>query len=428
MSNPDGFDRLITTWLDELAPMREPDGLLETVTGQIQRTRRLPGWALLERWLPMQTRAKFGAIPRTAMILVTLGILAMLLTAVAIGAQPSNKSDLAPLFGTAGNGRVFSTQDGDIYVTDPGSSAPQPFVTSSQTELYPTMTNDGSHLLFQRDDGNTSQIMIAAADGSDEPRALTPAAIASLDDWWPSPDGSYVVVVGPSGATQDLRLVPVDGSLSRSLPTDMSMTGAIWEPDGRHLLATRDAVGRNGAELYRVPTDGGDPILVRYLSGGVKWLGVSPDGKRIAYATSPDALGGNGRPPQAWVANIDGSDAHRLTDSVNQWEDGAFWSPDGTRLAVTTWVGGSLRVTILPLDGGAAPVVSDAMRVSGPMVNSNDGNTATTIYPTWAPNGRSLLLWRASDPQLLSVDATTGAVTEVPWSSADWPVWQRRAP
>ncbi len=122
MSNPDGFDRLITTWLDELAPMREPDGLLETVTGQIERTRRRPGWALLERWLPMQTRAKFGAIPRTAIILVTLGILALILTAVAIGAQPSRR--LAPLFGLAGNGKVFSDSDGDIYVTDPGSEHP----------------------------------------------------------------------------------------------------------------------------------------------------------------------------------------------------------------------------------------------------------------------------------------------------------------
>ncbi len=28
------------------------------------------------------------------------------------------------------------------------------------------MTNDGSHLLYQRDDGSTSALMIAAADGS----------------------------------------------------------------------------------------------------------------------------------------------------------------------------------------------------------------------------------------------------------------------
>ena len=42
MTAPDGFDRLLTTWLDERAPMREPDGLLETVTGRIERTRPAP--------------------------------------------------------------------------------------------------------------------------------------------------------------------------------------------------------------------------------------------------------------------------------------------------------------------------------------------------------------------------------------------------
>ena len=38
MNGPDGFDRLITSWLDELAPMREPDGLLPTVSASIERS------------------------------------------------------------------------------------------------------------------------------------------------------------------------------------------------------------------------------------------------------------------------------------------------------------------------------------------------------------------------------------------------------
>ena len=66
MTAPDGFDRLFTAWLGEQAPMREPDGLLPTVSARIERTRRLPGWAILERWLPMQTTARFGAIPGRA--------------------------------------------------------------------------------------------------------------------------------------------------------------------------------------------------------------------------------------------------------------------------------------------------------------------------------------------------------------------------
>ena len=327
----------------------------------------------------MQTRAKFGAIPRAAIILVTVGILAALLTAVAIGAQPNTTSELAPLFGLAGNGRIFSSHDDDIYVTDAVINVPQPFDVTYSSDRYPTMTNDGSHVLFQRDDGTTYQILIAASDGSDHPRALTPSTFASLVDWWPSPDGSTVAVVGPSGATQDIHLIPTDGSMERSLPVGMSLTGAIWEPDARHLLATHVPTDKKGAELYRVPVDGGDPTLVRYLSGGVKWLNISPDGKHIAYTSSPDALGGTARPPQAWVANIDGSDAHRLTDSTDAWEDGAFWSPDSSHLAMTTWAGDSLRVTILDAATGAQLAVSDPMSVSGSMTISDDVRTATTV-------------------------------------------------
>ena len=221
MSNLDGFDRLITAWLDELAPMREPDGLLESVTGQMQRTRRLPGWALLERWLPMQTRAKFGADPRTAIILVTLGIVAALVTAVAIGAQPSSKSDLAPLFGVAGNGRVFSDSSGDIYVTDPGSNSPQPFVTNPQFELYPTMTNDGSRLIYQRNDGSKSVLMSAAADGSDEPRQLA-GEFATLEEWWPSPDGTLPAASTARQSRETASRWPAPGDATRPRGWDIS--------------------------------------------------------------------------------------------------------------------------------------------------------------------------------------------------------------
>ena len=142
----------------------------------------------------MQTRAKFGAIPRTAIILVTLGILALVLTAVAIGAQPSQR--LAPLFGPAGNGKVFSERGRRHLRHRPRSSTWQPFATDPQLELYQTMTNDGSQLLYQLNDGNTSVLTIAAADGTGEPRQIG-GEFATLEDWWPSPDGTLVGINPP---------------------------------------------------------------------------------------------------------------------------------------------------------------------------------------------------------------------------------------
>jgi hypothetical protein len=432
MNGPDGFDRLITTWLDELAPMREPDGLLEAVTGQIQRTRRSPSWALLERWLPMQTRAKFGAIPRTAIILVTLGILALILTAVAIGAQPSTRSELAPLFGLAGNGRVFSNVDGDLYVAEPGSEVPQPFVTSPRTELYQTMTNDGSHVVYQVNDGDTSALMIAAADGTGEPRQLG-GEPATLGDWWPSPDGTLVAMTPPGDAPEDIIIVPANGDEPWTLPIGTKIMTFVWENDGQHLLVITDANQpgvdtQRGAEIHRVATAGGPVTPVSYLPGGIRWLNLAPDGRRMSYATLDEPCCDQGGVMQAWVANVDGTDARRVTDSVGDiWEDSAFWSPDGTRVAMSTGYGAEFRVAIVAVDEDGPSVLSDPITLSRPIDRSSDVNNLESIRVEWAPDGTSLLLWRDADPEVMSINATTGETTTLPWTSTDWPVWQRVA-
>ena len=117
MSSPFDFDRRLTAWLDEQAPMREPEGLADAVLARTRRTRQLPGWATLERWLPMETRYKFGAVPRTAIILVILAVLLAVLSAIAVGQQPSPK--LPPPLGVARNGLIAFDDGGDIWVVNP---------------------------------------------------------------------------------------------------------------------------------------------------------------------------------------------------------------------------------------------------------------------------------------------------------------------
>ena len=99
MSSSFDFDRQITAWLDEQAPMHEPEDLAEVALARTRRTRQLPGWATLERWVPMETRYRFGAVPRTGLILVILATLLALFSAIAVGQQPSPK--LPPPLGVA---------------------------------------------------------------------------------------------------------------------------------------------------------------------------------------------------------------------------------------------------------------------------------------------------------------------------------------
>jgi hypothetical protein len=82
-------DRSFTAWLDRDAFVRPPDALLGTVIERTAATRRRPAWLILERWFPMETTARFGAVPKTVLILVTLGLALLLATTFAVGAQPS---------------------------------------------------------------------------------------------------------------------------------------------------------------------------------------------------------------------------------------------------------------------------------------------------------------------------------------------------
>ncbi len=93
MSDRPTFDRILTAWLDEQAPTREPAGLLERVTTEVAATRRLPGWVVPERWLPMQTTARLGPGSRAVIILALLSLLIASLAAIGVGAQPSPKPD-----------------------------------------------------------------------------------------------------------------------------------------------------------------------------------------------------------------------------------------------------------------------------------------------------------------------------------------------
>ncbi len=63
MTYHDGFDRTVTEWLDEQAGHGTP-GYLDEILTRTDRTRQRPWWSSPERWLPMQSTARFAQVPR----------------------------------------------------------------------------------------------------------------------------------------------------------------------------------------------------------------------------------------------------------------------------------------------------------------------------------------------------------------------------
>jgi hypothetical protein len=78
MTSDDKLVRDLGAWLEEEAAPHAPGELHARFIDGIARSHQRPGWATTERWISMETRAQLGAVPRAAIILVTIGVLAAL--------------------------------------------------------------------------------------------------------------------------------------------------------------------------------------------------------------------------------------------------------------------------------------------------------------------------------------------------------------
>jgi dipeptidyl aminopeptidase/acylaminoacyl peptidase len=58
-----------------------------------------------------------------------------------------------------------------------------------------------------------------------------------------------------------------------------------WTPDGRELIVVGQSSGEEVLKLYRVPVDGGVPVLIGSIGENTDgWTNVSPDGKLVVYS------------------------------------------------------------------------------------------------------------------------------------------------
>jgi TolB protein len=355
MSARPDLDRSITTWLDAQAPMREPDGLLERVTDDLARTRRLPGWVIPERWLPMQTQAKLGAVPRTALVVGTLALLLAISAAIVVASQPRP----APPFGPARNGLISFGTDGDIWVVSQDPGEPRRLTSGPGSEAHAMWSPDGTRVAY----------------------------------WILEPDA-------PEGAPVSLGVMNADGTDPKVLVEGVVLTDpgsgtpVSWAPDSRR-IAYGDA--RDGTPtVYVVDVGAGDPVAVSSPGEYPAW---SPTGSTIAYRAParPGARAG------VYVIDEDGSDPWMLSHGTGSGE--AFipsWSWDGRRVAYLSGSDGAYRLEVAPVDGSVSVTINDLGDI---------------WYPVWSPGDARLVVSRTvpgtgwQGLQFVVVDTDSLAVT-----------------
>ena len=283
----------------------------------------------------METRAQLGAVPRTAIILVVLAVLLALLSAIAVGQQPSPK--LPPPLGVAGNGLIAFDDGGDIYVVNPDGT---------RTCRAHQRTGRG-HVAGVVAGRHADRVLLAA--GSERPG-------------------------GHQGHGRG-RLRRHDGG--RGVDPRRHPRTACPGPTTAGTWRTRTPSSRAGLVTYRVmvvPVAGGDPVEVASPGQDPTW---SPDDRLIAFQSGGPSKDLTTIPQGMSVVGADGK-GQRLIDGAatdNQWAYGyPQWSLDGQRLTYHAQLpNDNMHIDVAAADGGG--------------IHAIDSQPPNGGWPVWSPDG-----------------------------------------
>ena len=155
MSTHPQLDRALSAWLERELPPHAPDGLLSDAMAEIDRTSRRPSWRVRERWIPMPITLRLVIIPRAALLLLILGLLAILgVAVVSVGGLPTRLAAVAlpPPNGPAANGLIAFDSAGDVWVVNPDGTAPRRLTTGPALDYFPVWSRDGTKLVYWSQD------------------------------------------------------------------------------------------------------------------------------------------------------------------------------------------------------------------------------------------------------------------------------------
>ncbi|HEY2276342.1 MAG TPA: PDZ domain-containing protein, partial [Steroidobacteraceae bacterium] len=124
----------------------------------------------------------------------------------------------------------------------------------------------------------------------------------------------------------DIWVADRNGAHPERRTAHASAYGPHFSPDGLWIAYTATYAGN--ADVYVIPTAGGQPRRLTWHPARDEADGWSPDGRQILFA-SPRAIANN-RSNQLYEVPLAGGFEHKVMEAV-AWE--AAWSADGTRLA-----------------------------------------------------------------------------------------------
>lgn len=194
--------------------------------------------------------------------------------------------------------------------TDPERVIARQLTSSAAFEFAPTFSPDGASLAYTSNRTGATSIWIRSLAPGGRDRELAETAGARVAAW--APDGRFIAY----DTYQGIWIVPPTGGSPRQI---VERGGAPkWSPDASTIVFQTSIVGvdanswaaQPASTIWTTGLDGAPPRQLTSQdvpSGGHGHPAFSPDGRRVAFATSTF-----GRSGELWTVSAEGGDLRRL--------------------------------------------------------------------------------------------------------------------
>ena len=249
----------------------------------------------------------------------------------------------------------------DIWTMGSAGGSLAHLTTFTGYETDPSWSSDHKRIAFARVRNGYNDIFVMNADGTNKhwARSFTYAGNIDMPSW--SPDGTHLLVkVMLNGIPCLGKIDLASGNLATVAPAGtFAVAGSqpIYDPAGKTIFFVD--YGQMAIKRF---TPGGAVTTVLTSSVYVADLAISPDGTRLAYYK--EVTPGNS---EIHVLNLATKVTKRLTFSATA-DTSPSWSPDGTKLAFTSYRSGKPQVWTMSSStgGGLTRITSSTYGSASP--------------------------------------------------------------
>jgi len=296
-------------------------------------------------------------------------------------------------------GDVFGAfQDGDVWVLDLASGEESMLVENA---FNPAYSPDGQSIAVDASWAGPRRIWLLDRQGHNPQQVTTDTSeeVAHLAPAW-SPDGRKIVFQNLARTKFDIRTVNLDSKEMNWITNDFRINiRPSWSPSGRFIYFSSDRSG--GINIWRIPiksngTVNGSLQQVTTGAGQDIEVTVSPDNKRLAYATlrqNADIW----RLPVSPQTGLPTGTPEAVISTTREDSRGA-WSPNGNMVAFNSDRAGDMNIWLFTLADSSTKQLT----------TGHGGD----FQPSWSPDEKRIAFFssRSGSPNIWEVEIASGSL------------------